>query len=515
MATIQKQRTAFPEELRLRFKTLISSRCGLYFRDYNLKDLEAVLGKRMAFHRFDAPLSYYQYLTGGDKCEEEFRELLNLLTVNHTYFFRNEPQFKAFKEKILPEIIQRETKDRPKSAGASLQTPSGLRKPKLRIWSAGCSSGEEPYSIAILVREAIQDLENWDVEILATDVSSNALDRARAGVYGKTAIRSVPADYLDRYFTLKPGREPQYEIAGLIKRMIGFSYLNLIEDVYPAGFDVIFCRNVVIYFDLETTMKVMNAFHSSLRDDGTLFIGYSESLQFVCDRFKMQDWEDAIYYRKGTREAIPKFEMPKAISERVSKFIEEISKAAVAADEKKAEPLKKCKTRKEIESLRIEIVKSIYLKRYHTALSLLDEALLADPEAMDLYYLAGEVYSNLGRFKEAREHLEKALKLNSLFAPAHYLESVISVEQNELEKAKKSLKKALFLDKDFAMAHFSLANLHRNQGSVQESIREYRNTLRTLSGQAQSDLVAYSGGFNAATLASVCKDNIERLKIAE
>jgi|GEM_PF-495946 len=568
----------FPQELKLKFKNHVTSRCGLYFKDYDLKDLESALAKRMAACRTESPGDYYQLLTASDRREEEFRELLNLLTVNHTYFFRNEPQFTALKEKILPEIIKRETSnvtpqgggEKPeretrdgksetlngrnvfrsgtplgpevlrsvKGEAQDMQAENGSRgetlvgrdecqkkvsdrdtvpdgRPSLRIWSAGCSTGEEPYSVAMVVREVIPDPENWDIKIVATDVSTGTLEKARAGVYGKNSIRSVSPEHLEKYFSVQKGQggAQEFLLSDTIKRMVDFEYLNLIEDENPGCFDIIFCRNVTIYFELETTIQVLNKFHSSLRDDGYLLIGYSESLQFVSDRFRMEDWSDAIYYRKGGREISARPDSPIPLHDRAEKVLEEISRAEVTAEEK-VEPESRvfAPKKKDLRDIRVEIVKNIHLKQYSRALSLIEEALAIDGNQEDLHYFAAEIYSNQGYFKEAKTRLEKIIGKNSFFAPAHYLLGAICAEENRGEEAKRNLKKALYLDKEFILANFALAGVYKNEGFSQESIREYRNTLRVLGRHAVTDIIAYSGGFNAATLASVCRDNIERLK---
>ncbi len=516
--TVADMAMFFPQELKLKFKNHITSRCGLYFKDYDLKDLESALAKRMAACRIGAPEDYYHLLTAEDRREEEFRELLNLLTVNHTYFFRTEPQFVALKEKILPEILRRETRaGQMPAAAASRDTLHGLQRPSLRIWSAGCSTGEEPYSVAMIVREAIPDLADWDVKIFATDVSTGTLDRARAGVYGKNSIRSVSPEYLRKYFSVRQsqGGTQEFCLSDTVKRMVDFEYLNLIEDEYPGHFDIIFCRNVTIYFELETTIKVLNQFHSGLRDDGYLLIGYSESLQFVSDRFRMEDWQDAIYYRKGPREAPARAESPLVLHDRAEKVLDEISRAEAAAEtETGTERPEFILPKKDLKEIRVEIIKGIHQKQYSRALSLIEEALAIDGNQDDLHYFMAEIYSNQGYFKEAKTYLEKIIAQKPFFAPAHYLMGVICSEENRGEESKRNLKKALYLDKDFVSANFALAGVYKSEGSSQESIREYRNTMKVLGRHAATDIIAYSGGFNAATLASVCRDNIERLKLS-
>jgi len=488
-------------DLKGQFRNFVASRGGLYFKDHDLRNLEGAISLRMKSRGIHSLPGYYAYLTTSPQKENEFRELLNIITINHTYFFRNTPQFKAFREKVLPEVIAR------KLRGANTK-----EKPSLRIWSAGCATGEEAYSIAMVVSDLIGDVENWDINILATDASEDALRRAQKGLYGRNSAKHVDEEHIAKYFTKE---EDRYAINDTIKNMVNFAYFNLMDEEYPAGFDVIFCRNVVIYFEFETTLKVMNKLFSALTDQGYMFIGYSETLQYMQERLRMVSWEDAIYYRKGLprrAEAIAPVIPPKE-EINIDKVLEEISRAEAEANieaERKKAPLPE-----EIEDIIIRIIKKMHMKEYAAALALAEEAIIADGRALDPYFLAAEIFINQGKPDEAKSKLASVLKVDSLFAPAHYLYGCIYMEENDLDNAKKSLKKALFIDKRFLLAHFYLAQVFKNEGHARNAIREYRNTLKLLSKDDPSDIVAYSGGFNAATFMSVCRDNLERLKLEQ
>jgi len=478
----------FSEEIRLKFKDIVNQRCGLYFKDYDLMNLQQAISLRVDALKIDSPAAYYNFLRFSGKKEEEFRELLNLLTVNHTYFFRNESQFKVLKEKILPEIIQRK-----------LNLKQG--KPLLRIWSAGCSTGEEPYTIAMIIQEVIADIAVWDIQIMATDASTKVLDQAAKGIYGSSSMLLMPDDYRNKYFeVIQINKQEKYKIHDNLKQMVKFSFLNLIDEQYPWDCDIIFCRNVVIYFENETRIKIMHRMQESLNDQGYILIGHAESLQFLSRQFKMYDWQEAIYYRKLESEIKPKAGISQELS--TEKYIEEIARAQVTA----VAPNKK------IEDLLVEIVKSVHLKHYEYALDLIAQAHKLDSQAQDPYYLAAEVLANQGKIKEAKGELKSALKINPLFAPAHYLFGTIYIEEGRVEEACEFLKKTLYLDSNFVLANFALANIYKNEGKYNDAIREYRNSLNILLKANSSDIIAYSGGFNVSALAGICKSNIERLK---
>lgn len=495
-----------PEELKIRFRAFITGRSGIYFKDYNLKDVECAVADRMAALGIDNSLAYYTFLTSSEKKEDEFRELLNLLTVKHTYFFRNEAHFKALKERILPEIALKKAK------GPKLSQD----KPAIRIWSAGCSTGEEPYSIAMTVLDSV-DLDRFDVEILATDASMEAIALAKRGIYGENSMRLVDKEHRDKYFIRKSASiiDKKHEISDAVKKMVRFDYLNLVEEGFPYGIDIIFCRNVFIYFELETTIKILNKFYESLNEYGRLFIGYAESLQFVSDKFKMEDYEEAILYRRLEPETIPVKAEPKTIEEKVEEVLENISAAEFEAEiaEKEIVEKKPSLTSEEINKLLEDVVKNIYTKQYGAALSMIRQAKEKTRTMAEPYYFAAEIFANQGRFNDAMDEIKHALKINPLFGPAHYLMGTIYSQEGYPDKAKESFKKAIYIDKNFSIAHLNLANIYRNEGRHADAIRGYRNTLNVLSNTMPYDIIAYSGGFNAATLMNVCRDNIERLKL--
>ncbi|MEI8345249.1 MAG: CheR family methyltransferase, partial [Candidatus Omnitrophota bacterium] len=375
-------RPAFPPELQERLRYYISERSGLYFKDHDLKGLEGALLNRMASLGIDSALAYYTRLTSVEDREAELRELLNLLTVNHTYFLRNDAQFKALKQIILPEIIERKRRS----------CRSGDR-PSLRIWSAGCSTGEEPYSIAMILDEVLTDPEVWDIQIIATDASTEALSRAGRGLYNRNSVKTVEPARLEKYFTeeIGPYREPAYRINDFLKKRVAFGFHNLMGEEFPVQLDVIFCRNVVIYFEFETTLKIMNRLHASLADEGYLAIGYSETLHYLSDKFRMVCWEEAIYYRKtapGTVTAAVEA-TPAASDNQIDRILEALSREQVSMEIRTAtaqqEPLAQ-----NIREVLVEAAKCFHAKQYDRALALAQQAAAADGSAAEPYYLAAE-----------------------------------------------------------------------------------------------------------------------------
>lgn len=507
---------AFPEELKSRLKSFITERSGLYFRDHDLKGLEDALVERIQSLGMDSAVTYYSYITNPEHREDELRELLNKLTITHTYFFRNEAQFKALRERILPEIIERKKSLQTRYASIPGLQDESSKKPSLRIWSAGCSTGEEPYSIAMTILGVLPDIEKWEVQIIATDASTEALEKARRGVYGKSSVKPVDSEHIEKYFTVKDSgeRDEKYAVHSDVKKLVTFGFHNLMADDYPGGFDIIFFRNVSIYFDLQTTMKILEKMYSGLNGGGYLLIGYSESLYFMQDKFKMVDWEEAIYYRKifpGETKPFEVFE-PAAKGRTVDEILEEISRAERTA-ELEVEARKIKPPPGNIEEMLVKATKLYHTKDYDKALAVLREAISTGKDSVDPYYLQAQIYVNMGKFREAKASLAKALEKDRMFAPAHYLLGCISMEESLFDLAKDNLKKAIYIDKNFSLAYFYLAHAYRSEGKMGDAIREYRNAIKLLSASKSDDILAYGGGFDNAAFIGACRDNIERLKM--
>jgi len=213
---------------------------------------------------------YCEYLDEGDG--DERTHFINAITTNVTSFFRENHHFEFLEDTLLPELVRKK---------------SAESKPRLRIWSAGCSSGKEPYSIAMVLRECIPNIDRWDAKILATDLDSNILEVAKTGVYPIEHLNEIALGRRKRWFQMGRGaNEKSIKVIDEIKEMVTYKKLNLTESWPIKGkFDIIFCRNVTIYFDRDTRIKLLDRFAEHLHDGGCLFVGHSESLFGLTQRF--------------------------------------------------------------------------------------------------------------------------------------------------------------------------------------------------------------------------------------
>jgi chemotaxis protein methyltransferase CheR len=266
-----------------RLRRVIYERSGIHFQNNRKYVLESRLARRLEELAFDNFDQYLMFLTVGPYQTDEFQEMFNRITINETSFFRNEPQHEVFETKVLPALIQARQRSR-----------------TLRIWSAACSTGEEPYTLAIQVYRTLGvRLAEWKVEILGTDISEKVLRVAQTARYTSYSIRTLPPILLSRYFRETAGF---HQLDPQIQKMVRFELLNL-KDAAAARrfgvFDVIFCRNVMIYFDDAMRARCAQLFYNQLAADGTLFIGHSETLRNVSVPFQPMAMPQAFGYTRA------------------------------------------------------------------------------------------------------------------------------------------------------------------------------------------------------------------------
>lgn len=261
-------------------KALVNRHSGIHLPESKSNLVYGRLCRRLRSLQLQSFREYLNYLHEHE--DSELTEFLNCVTTNQTSFFRENHHFEVLRDRVLPELI----------------SVARVRR-QLRLWSAGCSTGEEAYSLAMVLREVLSDNTGWNVKVLATDLDTRVLEIARAGEYDMERVRNVAFERLQRFFQCGTGSNlGKVRIGSELRQLITFKQLNLI-DTWPmrGPFDVIFCRNVVIYFDLETQSRLFDRFADILGDDGYLFVGHSETLQKVTNRFELAG---QTVYRKRT-----------------------------------------------------------------------------------------------------------------------------------------------------------------------------------------------------------------------
>jgi chemotaxis protein methyltransferase CheR len=265
-------------------RDLVYKVSGIFQLEEKLYLLVDGCSRRMKKLNITTPRAYSERLTTGSSRDSELRELLNELTIGETCLFRSQPQLDALRKVILPELVTEKT----------------VQIKRLRIWSAGCSTGEEPYTLAMnMLEESDHLLKGWTVEILATDLNDRSVETAKAGIYGDYALRSTSEYFKRKYFT--PTDDKKLQVKPEVKKLISFSRLNLQDDsrmLFMKGMDLIFCCNVLIYFDGPSKSKVIDHFFNNLNFGGYFFLGTSESLIRLNNQFHLVHFPGAISYWK-------------------------------------------------------------------------------------------------------------------------------------------------------------------------------------------------------------------------
>lgn len=483
---------------------VLAARMGLHFPKDRWRDLErGVVSAAEEFHFNDAE-SCARWLLLSPLTKNQIETLASHLTIGETYFFREKKTFQLIEEHILLELISsRQRNER-----------------RLRIWSAGCCTGEEPYSIAILLSKMISNLKDWNITILATDINPRFLQKASAGLYNEWSFRETPSFIKEKFFKRK--KEDRFEILPSLKRMVTFAYLNLAEDSYPSllnntnAMDIILCRNVLMYFAPERAKKVVRNLYCSLVDGGWLIVSPSETSHVLYSRFLTINFPGAILYKKdgkGPQDTevlrYGPVEEPNVSFQPPLDFVAK-PEPEVPIPQETSEPLP------------LEMEEPPQPTPYAQALALYERGCYAeagekivtwlskDEKDANAMALLARVYANQGKLAEALNWCEKAIAADKLNAGYYYLLSIIRQEQGQIEQAGISLKRALYLNQNFVLAHFALGNLVRRQGKFKQSKKHFENVLSLLSAYRPEDILPESEGLTAGRLMEIVQSSTYR-----
>lgn len=490
-----------PDHVLSPLSEFIAAEMGLHFPRERWSDLGRGLVAAAREFGFENAESCASWLQSFPLTRRQVEILASCLTVGETYFFREKKSFEILEKQILPELIHsRRGSDR-----------------RLRIWSAGCATGEEPYSVAILLNRLIPDLKEWNITILATDINTRFLRKAADGVYSQWSFRDCPPYVREAYFeTAEGGR---FELAPQIRKTVTFSYVNLAEDVYPSllnntnAMDVILCRNVLMYFAPEPARRAIRNLHRCLVEGGWLVVSPAETSHILYSQFDTTNLSGLILYRKDSQRlraaevvAGPLPEESRILDLPALDFSSEQAPetARVEAWEELVPPAEGNPTLPEAEPSPQQKAVAFYeLGRYAEAAEVLQSTLSEDAQEVPALALLARAYANQGKLGQALEWCDRAIAADKLNPPSHYLRATILQEQGSGEEAMASLKRALYLDPDFVLAHFALGNLSLRQGRVRESARHFENALFLLSSLRPEEVLAESEGVIAGRLKEV------------
>ncbi|MBI5510731.1 MAG: tetratricopeptide repeat protein [Deltaproteobacteria bacterium] len=448
----------------------IAERLGLHFPEERWSDLARGLEAAGRELGFEYPDACKRWLTARDLTTRQIETLASHLTVGETYFLRDPASFEVLAREILPPLVAR-------------RVESGRT---LRLWSAGCSTGEEAYSLAITCARTLPDLEAWNASVLATDINPKALAKAEAGVYSQWSFRGAPGWLRERF--LAPTPEGKLEIAPTLKNLVHFGYLNLAEDVYPSlhnhtnAMDVIFCRNVLMYFTPDHQRRVVTALHRCLMDGGYLVVSPAEAGNSLFPMFAMEDIGGVILYRKTSRPTcvVP---WPSIVSPEPSALAPE--PAFFATSTPLGLPREPAFVAAAAPAATVAPVESA-------------TPIIAPPGDSPLEL--ARTYANQGKLAAALVACRDAVAADRTNPAAHFLCATICEELGRPEEAVAALGKVLYLDQDFVLAHHGLGGLYKRLGKHEKSKRHLAIALELLAHRSRDEIVPESDGMTCGRL---------------
>jgi chemotaxis protein methyltransferase CheR len=472
---------------------LVAERMGLHFPPPRWNDLTRAFSHAAVDLGFGDPQECIRWFMAAPASRELIESLSAYLTTGETYFLRERRSLEILEQELLPEIIR---------------SRSGGEK-RLRIWSAGCATGEEPYTLAILLHRMGLSFGGWNLSILGTDINPKALRKAAEGVYTQWSFRDTPAGFRKKYF-LRKG-DNRFELIPAIKKMVKFSYLNLAEAPCPAlltdtkAMDVIFCRNVLMYLSPERAEQAAERLRLCLADGGWLVVSSCEAASPLFSGFKAVSFSGITVYRRQSNpenEASRRERQPASVQFAASPPAQTLA----ALPPHPASPLRVIPPPAASSASSYEEALGFYQQGdSREAVARVTAHLSLHREDARALALLCRLRADEGLLDEALQLSEQALRADKLDVGLHYLQAMILQEEGDFDAAVASLKRALYLDHDLVLAHFTLGNIAHRQGKSKESRKHFGRALAILARYQPEDLLPESDGMPAGRLTAIIK----------
>lgn len=446
----------------------IQNHTGLVLNERNSNALSKLLGE-LTTDRLPEILK--RTLSSSGYTHPLWQRIIQAITVGETYFFRNKSHIQALRSNILPKLIQN-------------CRQKGFKQ--LRIWSAGCATGEEPYTIAILLHELIPDSQDWSITILASDINEAYLAYAKQGIYTKRSFRRETEPHIvQRWFT---ELENGYQINRLIRNQVVFTPFNLITDEYPSyatyttNMNLIICRNVTIYFDKETTQQVVEKFYQSLSNKGWLLVGHSEPNLDTYKHFKTHNFNNAVVYQKTKEQGRIISELPAIQPVQELPLLPPIRMS-------KAPPPKSSK------------VKLSKVNRSE-----------AEPKPTMTAFDNAQKAADNASWSDSLKWLDKAEAEDNLNPQVHYLRGEVYLKLDQIDEAQKSLRRAIYCDSDMLLAHYLLGDLYHTLGNIKRAQHHWSLAKTIILSLPPTSTLPYTDNLTAEMLLGLLDFRLEELK---
>lgn len=464
-------------------KSLVAEKIGLALRAEDEKRFCEVILSRVKQRKLSGPNDYYLRLVSSKPTsDQEWRTLVSLLTVGESYFFRDRGQFKVLRDHILPELISKRQTER-----------------CLNIWSAGCSTSEEAYSIAMVIDGLLAERSRWRIVIRGTDINEEAIEKAKKGVFPKWSFRGVDQELQRKYFRRHKG---DLQIIDEIREMVEFRFGNLLDMPVDLGtefglMDLIMCRNVFIYFNTQSIARVISSFPGLLNKGGYLITGHGELFGqgHEIRHLTIKALPESIFYQKlgkspltgspdlydqEQRKITPKNTLPRAV------FMTKTRKHSAAKTKEKQD-------RKEIEPIPADVnseLDSIFLRGdYASVIKIGEEIVKNNPNDLGTQQLLANAYANIGLHEKAEEKCRRIIEIDSNSAKSYFLLATIAEAGGDNEQAKDLLKKVIYLDPTFVAAYLELSGLYDRESDTRRASKMRRTALELLKARSADTLI--------------------------
>jgi len=465
---------------------VISTYTGLHFPVERWSILGRNLvpaAQELGFTSFD---TFINWLIATKLNKEQVEILASYLTISETYFWREPQVFEALTNYIIPELIESKK----------------VNNKSIRIWSAGCSSGEEAYSLAIALHRTIPKIKDWTITVLATDLNYKSLAKAKRAVYGNWSFRNSPSWLIPNYFTKLENEK--YEVISEIRNMVSLAPLNLSENNFPShgnntyGMDIIFCRNVLMYFSEDWISKITAGFYQSLTQKGWFVVSSCELSSQLFPQFKAVNFEGAVLYSKGSKATTVYKNIPDQVVVKEIPF-PVVDPFLLAQSPKFHYPILDF----DLYTIQESIPDAIPIKEVIEAAS----KGAGIPTENQVRLLA-----NQGNLKEALATCNELIESNKLSSSSYFLRASIYQELQNSEEAISSLKKAVYLEPDFIMGHFALGNIFINQGKEKNAIRHFNNVIDLVKNKMDDEILSESDGLPVKYIREIVLANLQKHK---
>ncbi len=495
----------FSKEEFTRLAALLEQRTGLRFSKEKKREFQVKLSEILVKGDF---ASGYEFIEAISNSNSVLQEVTNYLTIGESYFFRNKPHFFALEDRILPDLVTQARGSR-----------------SLNIWCAGCSTGEEPYSLSILLREKFPAVADWDVSILATDINTVFLERAKSGMYSKWSFRGVAPGIIDKYFTQVS--ENKYALDESIKKTVEFRRLNLAERFFDnklpeAPFDLIMCRNVLIYFSFQLANQIVRAFEDVTKQGSYLMVGHSEAFPALSRLDAI--YSNATYYyqyaevigARADRQSVvphPTLSIPgigvKTVVSEPGFYSESIPPAETTRQSISVPGLP-------VAEYVPEQVRDSHIMRASSIIPPEPDSPEADAYDIDGALDLARDLVNEGKIQETFEQLSILAEGDGKLEPkVHFLLSIVADQAGEVGTATKSLKQAIFLDKNFVIGHFYLGVISQREQGYEAAARCYRNVRRLTEKLPYHEPLAEAEGMTAGRLKEIAEARFNEVELLE